>query len=71
MPSDQKFQKACSEVEKNNTNITQPTLLKLYSYYKQATEGDATGKRPGLTNLRNREKACTYGHKAYKQSTTT
>tara|TARA_B100000470_G_scaffold60814_1_gene45959 strand:- start:492 stop:1262 length:771 start_codon:yes stop_codon:yes gene_type:complete len=56
MSSDQRFQNACSEVEKNNTNINQPTLLKLYSYYKQATEGDTVGKRPGLTNLRNRAK---------------
>jgi diazepam-binding inhibitor (GABA receptor modulator, acyl-CoA-binding protein) len=26
------------------------TLLKLYSFYKQATEGDVHGKRPGFTN---------------------
>jgi predicted ester cyclase len=28
----------------------------LYSYYKQATEGTATGERPGLTSLRSRAK---------------
>ncbi|HIF37430.1 MAG TPA: hypothetical protein EYQ70_03370 [Marine Group III euryarchaeote] len=56
MSSDQKFQKACSEVEKNNTKINQSTLLKLYSYYKQATEGTATGERPGLTSFRSRAK---------------
>ena len=56
MSSDQMFQNACSEVEKNNTNINQLILLKLYSYYKQATEGDVIGKRPSLTNLRNRAK---------------
>lgn len=26
------------------------TLLKLYAFYKQATEGDVHGKRPGFTN---------------------
>ena len=56
MSSDQMFQNACSEVEKNSANINQSILLKLYSYYKQATEGNAIGKRPGLTNLRNRVK---------------
>ena len=50
------FQKACLIVEKNGTKINQPNLLKLYSYYKQATEGDASGKRPGLINLRARAK---------------
>jgi diazepam-binding inhibitor (GABA receptor modulating acyl-CoA-binding protein) len=28
-----------------------PTLLKLYALYKQATEGDATGPRPGFSEL--------------------
>ena len=56
MSSDQMFQNACSEVEENSNNINQSTLLKLYSYYKQATEGNIVGKRPGLTNLRNRAK---------------
>ena len=53
---EKEFQKACSTVEKNGAKINQPTLLKLYSYYKQATEGDASGKRPGLINLRARAK---------------
>jgi acyl-CoA-binding protein len=26
------------------------TLLKLYAFYKQATQGDVHGKRPGFTN---------------------
>ena len=56
MSSEQKFQKACSKVEKNSTKISQSTLLKLYSYYKQATEGTATGERPGLMSLRSRAK---------------
>ena len=31
-------------------------LLDLYGLYKQATQGDATGKRPGFTDLRGRAK---------------
>ncbi len=31
-------------------------LLKLYSLYKQATEGDAAGKRPGMFDMVGRAK---------------
>ena len=34
----------------------QATLLKIYALYKQATEGDVTGKRPGFTNMVGRAK---------------
>jgi diazepam-binding inhibitor (GABA receptor modulating acyl-CoA-binding protein) len=32
------------------------TLLKLYALYKQATDGDASGKRPGFTDMIGRAK---------------
>jgi acyl-CoA-binding protein len=32
------------------------TLLEIYSYYKQATEGDATGSRPGAFDFVGRAK---------------
>jgi acyl-CoA-binding protein len=32
------------------------TLLQIYSLYKQATEGDVEGKRPGFTDLVGRAK---------------
>jgi diazepam-binding inhibitor (GABA receptor modulator, acyl-CoA-binding protein) len=32
------------------------TLLKLYAYYKQATIGDVSGKRPGLIDFAGRAK---------------
>jgi acyl-CoA-binding protein len=32
------------------------TLLQLYSLYKQATEGDVEGKRPGFTDMVGRAK---------------
>ena len=45
------FQKACQKVEEQTSKINQGTLLKLYSYYKQATKGNANGKRPGMANF--------------------
>ncbi|MFO1380539.1 MAG: acyl-CoA-binding protein [Chitinivorax sp.] len=32
------------------------TMLKLYSLFKQASEGDVTGSRPGMLDLVNRAK---------------
>jgi len=32
------------------------TLLKIYSLYKQAASGDATGERPGFTDMIGRAK---------------
>lgn len=32
------------------------TLLKLYALYKQSTEGDVEGKRPGFTDMVGRAK---------------
>jgi len=32
------------------------TLLKIYSLFKQATEGDVEGKRPGFTDMVGRAK---------------
>jgi acyl-CoA-binding protein len=32
------------------------TLLKLYGLYKQATEGNIKGKRPGFTDVKGRAK---------------
>ncbi|WP_198969239.1 acyl-CoA-binding protein [Xylophilus sp. ASV27] len=33
-----------------------PTLLKLYALYKQATEGDNTGKKPAFSEIVERAK---------------
>jgi acyl-CoA-binding protein len=46
-------------VENSRTIARQPsneTLLKLYALYKQATDGDVQGDRPGFTDLRGRAK---------------
>lgn len=48
-----------SAVAESKTLASRPdnqTLLKIYSLFKQATEGDVSGKRPGFTDLIGRAK---------------
>ena len=42
-----KFEAATAAAKQTKKKPDNATLLKLYSYYKQATEGDVTGSRPG------------------------
>jgi len=42
-----KFEAAAAAAKQTKKRPDNPTLLKLYSYYKQATEGDVKGDRPG------------------------
>ena len=42
-----KFEAAAAAAKQTKKKPDNPTLLKLYSYYKQATEGDVKGDRPG------------------------
>jgi diazepam-binding inhibitor (GABA receptor modulating acyl-CoA-binding protein) len=42
-----KFEAAAAAAKQTKKRPDNATLLKLYSYYKQATEGDAKGERPG------------------------
>jgi diazepam-binding inhibitor (GABA receptor modulating acyl-CoA-binding protein) len=42
-----KFDAATTAAKQTKKKPDNPTLLKLYSYYKQATEGDVQGERPG------------------------
>ena len=42
-----KFEAATVAAKKTKKKPDNATLLKLYSYYKQATEGDIKGERPG------------------------
>ena len=42
-----KFEAAAAAAKKTRKKPDNATLLKLYSYYKQATEGDCKGDRPG------------------------
>lgn len=41
------FEKAVKDSKTLKTKPSNDTLLKLYSLYKQATEGDISGERPG------------------------
>jgi acyl-CoA-binding protein len=49
------FTQALQEV-KQLQEIDNLTKLKLYALYKQASEGDVTGKRPGFTDMIGRAK---------------
>ena len=42
-----KFEAAAVAAKQTKRRPDNPTLLKLYSYYKQATDGDVKGERPG------------------------
>ncbi|MEC8352460.1 MAG: acyl-CoA-binding protein, partial [Candidatus Thermoplasmatota archaeon] len=44
--SDEEFYDATQRVEQLYTRMDNETVRKVYAYYKQATEGDVTGKRP-------------------------
>ena len=41
------FQAAAAAAKQTKKKPDNATLLKLYSYYKQASEGDVSGDRPG------------------------
>lgn len=44
------FDAAVADVQSLTKDPGNEVKLKLYALYKQATEGDVTGKRPGFTN---------------------
>ena len=43
----QRFEAAAAGARQTKKRPDNATMLKLYSYYKQATEGDVKGERPG------------------------
>ena len=45
-----RFEAAVAESKTLSERPDNTTLLKLYSFYKQASEGDCEGKRPGFTD---------------------
>jgi len=53
---DTAFDKAVIDSKKLPAKPDNATLLKLYALYKQATEGDVEGKRPGFTDMVGRAK---------------
>jgi diazepam-binding inhibitor (GABA receptor modulating acyl-CoA-binding protein) len=51
-----RFADAKARVEKLKTRPSNDQLLSLYGLYKQATEGDVGGSRPGVLDLKGRAK---------------
>lgn len=45
------FEQAVAESKNLPERPDNMTLLKLYALYKQASSGDATGERPGMTDF--------------------
>ena len=50
------FDQAVADSKKLPEKPDNMTLLKLYALFKQATEGDVEGKRPGFTDMVGRAK---------------
>lgn len=48
MSLQKKFDKAAADVQTLSKKPSNDTLLELYSLFKQGTEGDCTGARPGM-----------------------
>jgi len=51
-----RFEQAVSESKTLPEKPDNMTLLKIYALYKQATAGDAEGKRPGFSDMVGRAK---------------
>ena len=51
-----KFEAAASAVKNLKDDPGNDAKLKLYGLYKQGSEGDATGRRPGFTDMIGRAK---------------
>ncbi|MCU0813168.1 MAG: acyl-CoA-binding protein [Burkholderiaceae bacterium] len=53
---EKRFEQAVADSKKLPEKPDNATLLQIYSLYKQATEGDVEGKRPGFTDMVGRAK---------------
>jgi diazepam-binding inhibitor (GABA receptor modulating acyl-CoA-binding protein) len=50
------FSSAQADVQQLSERPDNDTLLELYSFYKQATEGDVSGEKPGAFDFKARAK---------------
>jgi len=50
------FQSAQEEVKSLSSRPSNEDLLELYALFKQGTKGDASGKRPGMLDMKGRAK---------------
>ncbi len=55
-PLKDRFAAAKGRVEKLSKRPSNEQLLQLYAFYKQASEGDASGDRPGMLDIKGRAK---------------
>lgn len=51
-----RFEEAVADSKRLDERPDNATLLQLYALYKQATEGDAGGERPGMSDFVGRAK---------------
>jgi diazepam-binding inhibitor (GABA receptor modulating acyl-CoA-binding protein) len=56
MASEEEFTQALAAVKELTEDPGNEAKLQMYALYKQATEGDVSGKRPGLTDFVGRAK---------------
>ncbi len=56
MSLDTQFQQALDDSKNLSERPDNITLLKMYGLYKQATSGDASGERPGFSDMVGRAK---------------
>ena len=69
MPEKDGFIEAQERVKKLSKRPSNPELLELYALYKQGTEGDVKGSRPGLLDPKGRAKFDAWtGRKGLAQS---
>ena len=52
----EQFEAAAGEVQSLPQRPDNAELLRLYGLFKQGTQGDASGKRPGMLDLKGRAK---------------
>tara|TARA_R110000787_G_scaffold55454_14_gene128105 strand:+ start:1063 stop:1323 length:261 start_codon:yes stop_codon:yes gene_type:complete len=50
------FEQAQKDVKTLTSRPSNDQLLSLYALFKQGTEGDASGKRPGMMDIKGRAK---------------
>jgi acyl-CoA-binding protein len=50
------FAAAQNNVKTLKSRPSNDTLLELYAWFKQGTDGDVTGKRPGMLDVKGRAK---------------
>ena len=56
MPLDDDFTKAQADVKTLTKRPSNDDMLALYALYKQGTDGDVAGKRPGMLDMVGRAK---------------